>query len=555
MAGGVSASRVQKVAGVFQELSIRTCQSRLASGHGGKRNLTPRQNETVAPAYLARKYLGGQSQYVNVPKEVAQDLIHRSKGVVLSDTGELTACGNAFVLPRLKLHDMLEVIDTLHKGGGYLPVDEANAQARGIGNMVAFWERMRSVCPRILTYNGPILTREGAPCRTVEDLDAAMLATREFWFEAPVVGDAHWESVLDAYASSTPWPVFPPPGREVFLHTLLHTKDPSPGPDGIPYAAWRLLPEATVMAMDSYLLDILNGSALPPVQVGVWVPKAKLGPTADFFRPLGMPNTIDRLVDGAIACQAMKHTAHLMHPLQTVMSMFKEPQRAVVAVQQILDSDTAAAAILIDLPKAFERVNPHWILRLLRIKRAPQWIVAYARFVLFGRRVMHKVQGRLLPSRAILQGVDMGRSFSVYLFCLAMDPVFHYLNRIPGVISVQGYVDDTTIVGSAENAEWLGNVSACYVQLRSAGFVVDGHSCYRSCRNSRMKFPARLLPGDELLHYWPQIDQAPKHPTATAALEHIGARGYSVLLCRLFGTHGKEGGIIVNLSFQQALET
>ena len=346
--------------------------------------------------------------------------------------------------------------------------------------MVAFWERMRSVCPRILTYNGPILTREGAPCRTAEDLDAAMLATREFWFEAPVGGDAHWESVLDAYASSASWPVFPPPDREVLLHTLLHTKDSSPGPDGIPYAAWRLLPEATVMAMDSYLLDILNGSALPPVQVGVWIPKAKLGPTADFVQPLGMPNTTDQLVDGAIACQAMKHTAHLMHPSQTVMSMFKEPQRAVAAVQQILDSDTAAAAILIDLSKAFERVNPHWILRLLRIKRAPQWIVAYARFVLFGRRVMHKVQGRLLRSRAILQGVDMGRSFSVYLFCLAIDPVFHYLNRIPGLICVQGYVDDTTIVGSAENAEWLGNVSACYVQLRSAGFVVDGHSCYRS---------------------------------------------------------------------------
>ena len=77
----------------------------------------PTQNETVAPAYLAHKYLGGQSQYVNVPKEVMQDLIHRSKGVVLSDTGELTACGNAFVLPRLKLHDMLEVIDTPYRRG------------------------------------------------------------------------------------------------------------------------------------------------------------------------------------------------------------------------------------------------------------------------------------------------------------------------------------------------------------------------------------------------------------------------------------------------------
>ena len=40
----------------------------------------------------------------------------------------------------------------------------------------------------------------------------------------------------------------------------------------------------------------------------------------------------------------------------------------------------------------------------------------------------------------------MGRSFSVLLFCVAMDPVLTYLNRIPGMLAVQGYVDDTTMV-------------------------------------------------------------------------------------------------------------
>ena len=130
---------------------------------------------------------------------------------------------------------------------------------------------------------------------------------------------------------------------EMFLNTLLHTKDSAPGPDGLPYSAWRLLPKVTVDAM----------------------------------------------------------------------------------------------ALLADLSKAFERVNPYWILELLRIRRAPRWLYAYAKFVLFQRRVSHKVQGRLLPSRTIRQGVDMGRSFSVYLFCLAMDPLFTYLNRIPGVISVR----------------------------------------------------------------------------------------------------------------------
>ena len=119
-----------------------------------------------------------------------------------------------------------------------------------------------------------------------------------------------------------------------------------------------------------------------------------------------------------------------MHSSQAVMSCFKEPQKAVSCIQKILDGDTAAMALLADLSKAFERVNPYWILELLRIRRAPRWLYAYAKFVLFHRRVSHKVQGRLLPSRTIRQGVDMGRSFSVYLFCLAMDPLFTYLNRL-----------------------------------------------------------------------------------------------------------------------------
>ena len=35
---------------------------------------------------------------------------------------------------------------------------------------------------------------------------------------------------------------------------------------------------------------------------------------------------------------------------------------------------------------------------------------------------------------------------SVFLFCFAMDPLFHYLNRIPNVLAVEAYVDDTTIL-------------------------------------------------------------------------------------------------------------
>ena len=263
------------------------------------------------------------------------------------------------------------------------------------------------------------------------------------------------------------------------------------------------------------------------MQVGVWIPKAKAGPEADNFRPLGMPNTLDRLVDGSVASHVMQQTAHLMHPSQAVMSCFKEPQKAVSCIQAILDGDSSACTLLADLSKAFERVNPHWLLELLRIKRAPRWLIAYTKFILFHRRVTHKVQGRLLPSRTIMQGVDMARSFSVYLFC------FTYLNRIPGVLSVQGYIDDTSIIGNAQDLDWLLRVAECYSSLRTAGFIVDSHRCFRACTviNNR-SLPVKCL-SDVVESTWPGLLMSPSFATAWDALNAHARPGYNTVVVRV----------------------
>ena len=100
-----------------------------------------------------------------------------------------------------------------------------------------------------------------------------------------------------------------------------------------------------------------------------------------------MPNTIDRLIDGVIASHVMSYTTHWLHPSQAVMSCFKEQQKAVTAIQTILDSSDPACALLAGLSKTFERVNPYWILELLRIRQGPRWLICNAKFVL----VTHKV--------------------------------------------------------------------------------------------------------------------------------------------------------------------
>ena len=200
------------------------------------------------------------------------------------------------------------------------------------------------------------------------------------------------------------------------------------------------------------------------------------------------------------------------------MLYFKEPQKTVSCIQRILDGDCSACVLLADLSKTFERVNPYWILALLRIRKAPAWLIAYTKFVLFHRRVTHKVQGRLLPSRTLRQGVDMGRSFSVYLFCLAMDPLFTYLNQIPEVLAMQGYVDDTTIAGDGQDLAWIENVETCYQALQTAGFVIDPHACYFAGVVINNRALSRKYLSASVDAAWPGLLLTQPFPTTMAAL-------------------------------------
>ena len=126
----------------------------------------------------------------------------------------------------------------------------------------------------------------------------------------------------------------------------------------------------------------------------------------------------------------------------------------------------------------------------------------------------------------------MGRSFSVYLFCLAMDPLFTYLNQIPGVLAIQGYVDDTTIAGDGQDRTWIENVESCYQALQTAGFVIDPHACYFAgvVINNR-DIPHKCLSASVDVA-WPGLLQTKPFPTAMAALLANRKRGYNTVLVR-----------------------
>lgn len=340
------------------------------------------------------------------------------------------------------------------------------------------WNKCRVAAPKIAKHTGIVRSSTGAICTTTAELDSALRATRSFWQEFPCPYDPAWTPLLHDYTASTSFfPHCPPPTHEDFYHAIITSPDSAPGADGIPYSAWRVCPSVSVLSLTTHFQNILFRKASPPLQALVFIPKADQGEYADNYRPLGLPNTCDRIVDRAAYTLFCQSLIGALHPAQALLNLFREPQGNYLTVQQFLDDQSKTHCVLVsDLAKAFERVNPHWIMHVLAARGVAFWIVCYCRHILFGRRVLHKIGSTFRPSLPIHNGVDMGRAFSVLLFCVAMDPWYHYVHRIPNVIVNKGYMDDNATGGIG--LSWLLPAERLLFTLATAGFLVLSHSCY-----------------------------------------------------------------------------
>ena len=95
----------------------------------------------------------------------------------------------------------------------------------------------------------------------------------------------------------------------------------------------------------------------------------------------------------------------------------KDPQLNYLLAQTFLAANgPLKAALLIDLAKAFERVNINWLLFLLEQYGAPRWLLNYCSWVFRDRVTVPKVLCHLASPIKPCVGLDMGRACSVLLF-------------------------------------------------------------------------------------------------------------------------------------------
>lgn len=189
------------------------------------------------------------------------------------------------------------------------------------------------------------------------------------------------------------------PRRDDFLlRAILRSGDAAAGPDGCPYECYRQLPDLSADILAQHFRDIVCGLAPPPVQALTFIPKADAGHYADNFRPLDMPDTAARLIDSAVFMCMMRSLPTSLHQAQALINTLKEAPANFLDIQdRLLDSTADSLVLLTDLAKAFERVNPGWLLQILTMLGVPHWVRQYSIHLLYGRRTLHRIQGFLLP--------------------------------------------------------------------------------------------------------------------------------------------------------------
>ena len=200
--------------------------------------------------------------------------------------------------------------------------------------------------------------------------------------------------------------------------------------------------------------------------------------------------------------------------------------------------------MLSDFAKAFERVNPWWVLQCLAARAAPAWIKAYVIHLMFGRRTQHKVQGFLLEPISIHQGLAMGRATSVVLFCLALDPLIWALHDISSFIRLTAYVDDNS--AASRGLQWVEQAQRTFEPAHSAGLQVLRHHCFQAGFTSLQALPenARV----SISHFgvaWIEVNQLPPCSALT-----IGGPSLQQALCLLLQTnvHSLDQAMMMSLA-------
>jgi hypothetical protein len=326
-----------------------------------------------------------------------------------------------------------DILETIHEGA---PGSKAKNKLSKLHSLAATWRSQRR---RLILAT--IIDPEGNPRDSTEGA-AELLA--DHW------GPIFQERKIQAEAALQVMPFIPvvPEGiaweldRIEFGELVARPRDGAPGPDGIPYSAWRCAGDPLLDVLFNAYEAFLQGTPLPEGfnnSLMVFIPKGEeesdrgtVARVPGSTRPISLSNTASKFFALAVNRPLAQVASLTTHPRQRGFIAGRSLVDNVIEIEGLGQSYAIAdapdpAILLFDIAAAFPSLAHQWLFVVLRKMRIPKFMIkciqelyrdGFAEIVLMGLR-----WGRL----PILSGIRQGCPASGSLFVLAMDPCFRFI--------------------------------------------------------------------------------------------------------------------------------
>ena len=265
---------------------------------------------------------------------------------------------------------------------------------------------------------------------------------------APVIDEHRAKVYLDEYAVPLDFTSCTVPSRESIAHMINKMSHSAPGPDGLPYAAWKAGGIHSAHTIHGLLLRNLAGGRMPASwndSLTVYLPKGEeAGDTTNSVvravndtRPLALKNSDNKLV-----CSSINHVTK---PVLT--RSISGLQRGFVAkrqlLQNVLELDTYAhihamsssplhmpLLVFFDFAAAFPSVSHQWLFLTLTALQFPTGIIALVKNMYTCNSALYFNGTETICLFHIVTGVLQGCPLSGLLFAACMDPFLRHIEKV-----------------------------------------------------------------------------------------------------------------------------
>lgn len=244
-------------------------------------------------------------------------------------------------------------------------------------------------------------------------------------------------SWLNFYDKRIPHHLLPsPPSTEEVTKAILGSGDSSPGPDGIPFAIYRLFQPEAAPILSAVATSLATGTSPPPEfnQGRLFIIPKSHSPLIDRTRPITVNNTDNRILAKLVASLI---TPALDFIISDSQKGFIPGRRGGDHIRTLNEQFYSARMkrrqhfiLFLDTAKAFDSIDHNFIFEVLAKVGAPTWVINFIHGLFHQVRVFPVLSENTNISLGIWRGVKQGCPLSPLLFALCYDPLLSLLEGI-----------------------------------------------------------------------------------------------------------------------------